>query len=168
MPTPDRDGDAHVHVSGHPAVAMPRRMPRVLLVHDDPAFALLIEEAFLWHDCRVELEVARSVGDALARLARSDGMALPTLILIGLPPHRGGDDFLTRARYTRAARAIPIVQLVQLRRAIDEDRALACGAALYLEIPENWAGYKEIVERAQQLLALAHDDIGDHSEPDVP
>jgi DNA-binding response OmpR family regulator len=133
----------------------PERAPRVLLVHDDAGCALLIKEAFAWQGCRVRIDGAGTVGEALRRLREPEP---PEAVLVALPPYRGGDDFVARARFARIALGIPIVQLVHLHRACDEDRSLAFGADLYLELPVGWDGYRHLVDATRQLLALRHDE----------
>jgi DNA-binding response OmpR family regulator len=133
----------------------PGRRPCVLVVHDDPAFVQLIREAFQWYGCGVRIESASTVGAALRRLERSDA---PELILIGLPPFGGGNELLACARFACAAMGVRIVQLVHLRREADEERALALGADLYLELPVAWEGHRQLVQRARELLALGRED----------
>ncbi|HSP02106.1 MAG TPA: response regulator [Acidimicrobiales bacterium] len=121
------------------------RSREVLLVEDDPAWALLTSEAFA--DAAPEVSVQRcSTGrDALARFRVEPW---PDAVLLDLNlPDLDGVDVLRALRGLPGAQDLVVVVLSASRAAADRSLAEQLGATAYREKPTTYS----------ELLALARD-----------
>ena len=92
-----------------------RRVLHVLVVDDDDADALMIEEALLSADAEVVVDRVADGREAIHYLRRSDGheeAGRPDLILLDLNmPRMGGQETLAVIKADDAIKAIPVVIL---------------------------------------------------------
>ncbi|GAA4493045.1 response regulator [Actinoallomurus oryzae] len=128
------------------AAQAPVRPYRILLVEDDPADALLVEEALL--DGSEGDRSLVQVPDGVAALEhlRDPGQPRPDLIVLDLNmPRMNGSEVLKILKQEPALKAIPVVVLTT--SAADEDvaTAYATHASAYVVKPVNLDDFIEAV-----------------------
>jgi DNA-binding response OmpR family regulator len=138
--------------------ATTRPLPRILVVHHDASTVRFLREMFIWHRCAALIEQSPSAESARQRLAAAGAAQDPQLILIGLGlHHQDGLGLLRHLRHGHRLAVIPVVVLAEAARTVDESRALALGADLYLEVPTGVDDFDLLVRRCRELLALGDD-----------
>lgn len=135
-------------------------MPRVhtvLLVEDDPAWAMLTREAFAEAAPQVSVEWCSTGSGALARLALQPWPAA-VLLDLNLPDLSGLD--VLRALGAQPGFCSPVVVLSASRAAADRSAVARVGAAEYRLKPTT---YSELRDLAAQIAAgrIGDDELRD-------
>lgn len=133
------------------------RVQTVLLVEDDPAWALLTAEAFA--DVAPEVSVQRcSTGGAA--LARFGERPWPDAVLLDLNlPDLGGVDVLRALRDLPGAQDLVVVVLSASRAAADRSLVARLGATAYRDKPTTYSELRSLA------LDVALDSIGASRPP---
>lgn len=104
---------------------------QVLLVEDDEADQLLMQEAAELSGLACTLHLARDGVEALERLRRPGPR--PQLVLLDLNmPRKGGLEVLREVRADPALRGLPLVMLTNSNASEDVARCYAAGASAYV------------------------------------
>jgi two-component system response regulator len=125
----------------------------ILLVEDNPADVKITQRALKESGLGVELIVVRDGQEAVDYLLRqgqhADGVnwRSPDLILLDLNlPKMSGREVLQRLRSTPKMRAVPVVVLTTSRRQEDVAAMYASGANTYIEKPEEFARFVQVLQ----------------------
>jgi two-component system response regulator len=125
----------------------------ILLVEDNPADVKITQRALRESGLPVELIVVRDGQEAVDYLLRQGTHATtpnwrsPDLILLDLNlPGMSGRQVLERVRSTPALRAVPVVVLTTSRRQEDIQQMYASGANTYIEKPQNFSRFVEVLQ----------------------
>src|SRR3954462_10667639 len=106
-----------------------RKLPRVLVVHRDPAVVRWIREAFIASRHSALIEQAPTAKRAYWHLDWYHGRRGCWLVVIGLDmSQEGGFDLLSRLRADSRLMQIPVIVLMQRLNQAEERRAIASGA----------------------------------------
>lgn len=136
----------------------PRMKPvhAILLVEDNPADVVITERALRASGRAVELIVVRDGQEAVDYLLRRDAFAQlpdwrrPDLILLDLNlPRLNGLDVVKQVRATPQLRVIPVVVLTTSRRREDIQELYAAGANTYIEKPQDFQTFVEVLRTMQ-------------------
>jgi CheY-like chemotaxis protein len=129
----------------------------ILLVEDNPADIKITERALRESGLPVELLVVRDGQEALDYLLRLGPHAedarwrSPDLILLDLNlPGLTGREVLEKIRATPALRAVPVVVLTTSRRLEDVQEMYAAGANTYIEKPQNFSRFVQVLQTIQR------------------
>jgi two-component system response regulator len=124
----------------------------ILLVEDDPADVEITRRALRESAAPVELIVVRDGQEAVDYLLRQGahaagaGWRLPDLVLLDLNlPRLNGREVLDRLRATPQFRAVPVVVLTTSGRPEDVRDVYAAGANTYIEKPQDFARFVEVL-----------------------
>ncbi len=135
----------------------PRPAHAILLVEDNPADVKITQRALKESAVPVELIVVRDGQEAVEYLLRegkhasSEGWRGPDLILLDLNlPRLSGLEVLQRIRATPALRAVPVVVLTTSRRPEDVQAMYAAGANTYIEKPQDFARFAQVLHVIQR------------------
>ncbi|MFE2531363.1 response regulator [Streptomyces sp. NPDC059371] len=137
----------HTHVAPmeHPMMTTPARPFDVLLVEDDLADALLIEEALSERGTRNLVQVTDGVA-ALEHL-RAPATARPDLIVLDLNmPRMNGRELLRILKKDEALQTIPVVVLTTSSAPDDVADAYNCHANAYVTKPVNLEEFEQAVQ----------------------
>lgn len=105
---------------------------QVLLVEDDVADQMLMQEAAQLSGLPCTLHLTRDGAEALAFLRRPGGVR-PHLVVLDLNmPGKGGLEVLRETRADPALRSLPVVVLTNSNAADDVARCYAAGASAYV------------------------------------
>ncbi len=134
--------------------------PTVLLAEDNPADVLLVREAFLAHDIRVNLRVFTDGAAAIRFIEDSEGdesVPRPVLALLDLNlPKRTGLEILARLRASGTWRAMKVVMISSSRGPQGTgDARFIVGADYFFSKPNDHALFMELGRIAKQLLEAA-------------
>ncbi len=128
---------------------------KVLLVEDNAADVLLVEEAMQEAGVNAELTVAIDGEAALAALTGSERLAaeaLPQLVLLDLNlPRVSGWDVMTTIRSDRAVRHIPILVLSTSSSRADINRAYRSGASCYVVKPMDFGDFVQAIRATAEF-----------------
>jgi two-component system response regulator len=129
------------------------RKHAILLVEDNPADVKITQRALRESGLAVELIVVRDGQEAVEYLLRQGQHAdaaqwqRPDLILLDLNlPKMSGREVLQRVRATPNLRAVPVVVLTTSRRQEDVVSMYACGANTYIEKPEEFQRFVQVLQ----------------------
>jgi two-component system response regulator len=129
----------------------------ILLVEDNPADVKITQRALRESGCRAELRVVRDGQEAVEYLLRQgphaadSGWRGPDLILLDLNlPRLNGRQVLERVRATPGLRAVPVVVLTTSRRPEDVEEVYAAGANTYIEKPQDFARFVDVLRTIQR------------------
>ena len=129
----------------------------ILLVEDNPADIKITQRALRESGMPVDLKVARDGEEAVAYLLREGPHAddpawrAPDLVLLDLNlPRLTGRQVLERIRHTPELRAIPVVVLTTSRRLEDVQDMYAAGANTYIEKPQDFNRFVEVLRIIQR------------------
>jgi CheY-like chemotaxis protein len=125
----------------------------ILLVEDNPADVIITQRALRDSGLSVELLVVRDGQEAVDYLlrqgehAKSDGWRSPDLILLDLNlPRLNGRQVLERIRARPELKAVPVIVLTTSRRPEDVQQLYAAGANTYIEKPQDFARFVEVLQ----------------------
>ena len=125
----------------------------ILLVEDNPADVKITQRALKESGLGVELIVVRDGQEAVDYLLRQGTHAgtecwrSPDLILLDLNlPKLSGHEVLLRLRGTPRLKAVPVVVLTTSRRQEDVAAMYASGANTYIEKPEDFQRFVEVLQ----------------------
>jgi CheY-like chemotaxis protein len=124
----------------------------ILLVEDNPADIKITQRALRESALSVELVVVRDGQEAVDYLLRQGVYAndadwrAPELILLDLNlPRLTGREVLERIRITPQFRSVPVVVLTTSRRREDVQEVYAAGANTYIEKPQDFPRFVEVL-----------------------
>ncbi len=135
-----------VHVPGDPDMTTPPRSYTVLLVEDDDADAMLIEEALLEHGMARTIQ---RVGDGINALAhlRDPANARPDLVVLDLNmPRMNGREVLAVLKNDPALTTVPVVVLTTSAAPDDVTHAYQEHANAYVTKPVNLDDFIQAVQ----------------------
>jgi CheY-like chemotaxis protein len=127
----------------------------LLLIEDNPADIKIAQRALREADHGVELVVARDGREALEYLLRegphgSPDWKPPALVLLDVNlPGLTGRQVLEQIRATPRLRTLPVVVLTTSRRIEDIQEMYGAGANSYIEKPQEYRKFVEIMEVLQ-------------------
>jgi two-component system response regulator len=128
----------------------------ILLVEDNPADVKITQRALRESAFPVELLVVRDGEEAVDYLLRQgtyaerDNWRSPALILLDLNlPRLTGREVLQRIRVTPALRTVPVVVLTTSRRLEDIQQMYEAGANTYIEKPQDFTRFVQILQTIQ-------------------
>ncbi len=128
----------------------------ILLVEDNPADIKITERALRESGFPVELLVVRDGQEAVEYLLRQGQHAdnsnwrNPDLILLDLNlPRLTGREVLERIRATPELKAVPVIVLTTSRRQEDVQEMYAAGANTYIEKPQNFQKFVQVLQTIQ-------------------
>jgi CheY-like chemotaxis protein len=128
----------------------------ILLVEDNLADIQITRRALRESGLPVELIVVRDGEEAVnyflrqGPFAQSPGWRFPELILLDLNlPRLTGREVLQRIRDNRIYRSVPVVVLTTSRRPEDVRDVYAAGASTYIEKPQDFARFVEVLRTIQ-------------------
>ena len=128
----------------------------VLLVEDDPADVLLIEEAFADNKVRNRLHRVADGVEALRFLRREGEYAdapQPDLILLDLNlPRKDGREVLAEVKADEALRQIPVVVLTTSKAEEDVLRSYKLHANAYVAKPVDFERFIEVVRQIDEFF----------------
>jgi CheY-like chemotaxis protein len=123
-----------------------------LLVEDNPADIQIMQRALRHSALPVELRVVRDGQEVVDYLLRQGLYAgdpdwrAPDLVLLDLNlPRLNGREVLQRIRNTPPCCTVPVVVLTTSRRPEDVQEMYAAGANTYIEKPQDFAQFVEVV-----------------------
>lgn len=129
----------------------------ILLVEDNPADIQITRRALRDSRIPVELIVVRDGQEAVDYLLRQGSHAAtaswrkPDLILLDLNlPRLTGREVLQRVRTTEMLRLVPVVVLSTSNRQEDVEDLYAGGANTYIEKPQDFARFVEVLQTIQR------------------
>jgi CheY-like chemotaxis protein len=129
----------------------------ILLVEDNPADIKITQRALRESAVPVELLVVRDGQEAVEYLLRQGEHAQaatwrsPDLILLDLNlPRLTGREVLERIRATPALKAVPVVVLTTSRRQEDVQELYAAGANTYIEKPQDFNRFVQVLQTIQR------------------
>ncbi|HXG09045.1 MAG TPA: response regulator [Gemmataceae bacterium] len=140
-----------------PIAAVPMKLIHaILLVEDNPADVQITQRALQESGGKVELIVVRDGQEAMDYLLRRGAFAdrpdwrSPDLILLDLNlPRLTGLEVLRRIRATPALQVVPVVVLTTSRWDEDVRQVYAAGANTYIEKPQDFDRFVEILRIVQ-------------------
>jgi CheY-like chemotaxis protein len=125
----------------------------ILLVEDNPADIKITERALRDSGIPVDLLVVRDGQEAVEYLLRQGPHAdnpawrRPDLILLDLNlPRLTGREVLERIRARPEMKAVPVVVLTTSHRQEDVQQLYAAGANTYIEKPQDFARFVEVLQ----------------------
>jgi two-component system response regulator len=129
----------------------------ILLVEDNPADIEITRRALRESATPVELRVVRDGQEAVDYLLRQGAHAqdpawrLPDLVLLDLNlPRLDGREVLERIRATPQFRSVPVIVLTTSRRPEDVRGVYAAGANTYIEKPQDFAHFVEVLRTVRR------------------
>jgi CheY-like chemotaxis protein len=132
-------------------------MHTILLVEDNPADVLITQRALRETDFAVNLIVLRDGQEAVDYLLRRGLHAdhpdwrSPDLILLDLNlPRLSGHELLKRIRAQAALATVPVIVLTTSSRQEDVQAVYAAGANTYIEKPQDFARFVEVLQTIQR------------------
>ena len=132
---------------------MNKRSSVLLLVEDNPADALLMEEAITGHG--IELVVIEGGSDACAYVSGRrpyQGAPRPDLIVLDLNlPDMNGKDVLATVKASVDTRTIPVVVFSSSRSQSDVVETYELGANSYMQKPLELEAYREVVHSLESF-----------------
>jgi|SRR5271157_406456 len=127
----------------------------VLLVEDNPDFALLLQEAFGEVHSINDLKVVRD-GSELMQFLRQEGefagQPRPNMILLDLDlPGKYGLEVLKELKADAEYTAIPVIVLTGSNNPADIKQSYLLGANCFIERPAEFAALTAIVDRLEKF-----------------
>jgi CheY-like chemotaxis protein len=129
----------------------------ILLVEDNPADVQITQRALRDSGVPVQLIVVRDGQEAIDYLLREGvrgqepSWRAPDLVLLDLNlPRLSGREVLERLRATTRFRAVPVVVLTTSSRPEDVRDMYAAGANTYIEKPQDFARFVEVLRTIQR------------------
>lgn len=139
-----------------PALSSGERKRVGLLVEDNLADVLLVQDAIEYHNLPVELHVVDD-GDAACQFferAEIDPDApCPEFLLLDLNlPKRSGKEVLQRVRQSEKCKHVPVLIITSSDLSKDREELSALGANRYFRKPSNYEGFLKVGEVLKELL----------------
>jgi len=121
-------------------------LSRILLVEDNEADVLLVEEALVDLTPRVLLDVVRDGEDALTYLRGPRGPSeLDFVLLDANTPRMDAVEVLTELRRDVRCRTLPVVVYSSSSNPMDARRVYLAGANAYVAKPVDLDGFMEVI-----------------------
>jgi CheY-like chemotaxis protein len=134
----------------------PASKPNLLLVEDNAADAMLVEEAIRVHDVPVDLHIVADGEEAIAfieRAERDPRAPCPDMVLLDLNlPKRSGSDVLQRIRRSERCKHVPVVILTSSDSSRDRSEASRFGANRYFRKPTDYDEYMTVGKVLNEVL----------------
>ena len=134
-----------------------KAMHTILLVEDNPADILITQRALRETVFAADLVVLRDGQEAVDYLVRGGAHAAdptwrrPDLVMLDLNlPRLGGLEVLTRIRARPALATVPVIVLTTSRRHEDVQAVYAAGANTYIEKPQDFARFVQVLQTIQR------------------
>jgi CheY-like chemotaxis protein len=127
----------------------------VLLVEDNPADAILVEEALSEArvDCRLHIVGDGSRALELIGRVETGQERCPDLVLLDLNlPRLSGGEVLERLRASPSCHSVKVLIVTSSNAASDRERAIALGATDYFRKPSTLAQFLELGPKVRQML----------------
>ena len=125
--------------------------PKILYVDDDQDDCVLLKESF--SDTGNTNMVLASNGDEAIEYLDSNE-SLPSLIILDLNmPRRDGRQTMQYIKSKPRLSGIPVVILSTSKNQADKEVCSRLGAVSYLEKPDHYSGYKEIVSNCLPFIS---------------
>ena len=122
----------------------------ILLVEDNPADVVLMQEALFEIKAEVELSVANSGEDALVRLRSAQG--LPDLVILDLNlPGKHGTAVLEEMKNDAAMRHIPVIVLSSSGDRGDVKAVYDRNGNCFVRKPGEYDEFVEVMERLEKF-----------------
>lgn len=134
------------------------RLPRLLLIEDNPGDIELIRRAFQHHDFAVEIDAVRDGEMAIERIAKVDQGTgdRPDGVLLDLSlPKIDGIEVLRRIRSSPVCGSLPVLVLSGSDNPEDKARMLAAGANRYVVKPSGLYAFLQIGIAVKEMLGEA-------------
>ncbi|RAI03158.1 response regulator [Acuticoccus sediminis] len=132
---------------------MTERSALMLLVEDNPADAILMEEAI--SGSGIQLVVVEGGVDACAYVNGQrpfEGAQRPDLIVLDLNlPDMNGKDVLATMKSSIGTRTIPVVVFSSSRASADVDETYELGANSYMQKPLELGAYREVIDSLERF-----------------
>jgi CheY-like chemotaxis protein len=133
----------------------PDRQAIVLLVEDNPADALLVEEALSEAQVKCGLQIVGDGTKAVEFITRVETGTepCPDLILLDLNlPRLSGGEVLKRLRSSPSFGAVKVLIVTSSNAASDREQAMALGANDYFRKPSTLVQFLELGPKVRQML----------------
>ena len=130
-------------------------IPKILYVDDDTDDFNFLKDTFAAESVDASM-VCASNGDEAIEYLDKTRECLPSLIILDLNmPGRDGKQTLKYIKSSPQLSSIPVVILSTSQSRIDKEVCKKLGAASYLEKPNHYDGYRQVVERCVPLIRHA-------------
>ena len=127
-----------------------------LLVEDNRADALLVQEAIALHELPIELHVVEDGEQAFQFIERVDGdpeAPAPGIILLDLNlPKRHGKEVLQSVRASRRCRNTPVLIITSSDLSVERDELARLGANRYFRKPFSYDEFMKVGEVLKEIL----------------
>jgi CheY-like chemotaxis protein len=138
------------------ALKQDQRKRVVLLVEDNRADVLLVEEAIDRYELPVELHIVDDGAKAIEFIERAEtdpSAPCPEVMLLDLNlPKRSGKEVLQRVRQSEKLNAIPVLVVTSSDAIRDRQELAASGATSYFRKPASYEGFLKVGEILGTLL----------------
>ncbi|HEY1756928.1 MAG TPA: response regulator [Bryobacteraceae bacterium] len=127
----------------------------VLLVEDNPADAILVEEALSEAQVDCGLRIVGDGSKALEFIGRVETgqERCPDLVLLDLNlPRLSGGEVLERLRTSPSCHSVKVLIVTSSNAASDRERAMALGATDYFRKPSTLTQFLELGPKVRQML----------------
>ena len=132
--------------------------PKILYVDDDSDDCNFLSETFAATATNADLVCAPGGEEALQYLNSVDENALPSLIILDLNmPRWDGRQTLKNIKSNPHYSGIPVVILSTSNNLMDREVCKRLGAASYMQKPNRYEGYRDIVNRLLPLMQAVHE-----------
>jgi CheY-like chemotaxis protein len=129
--------------------------PYIVVIDDNQADLELFSEAILDMGAQVICRTAKAADEGLELIDRclQPGNSPPSVIVLDLRmPGHDGMYLLRHLQESREPHGIPVVVLTSSNWQKDRAECLRLGASHYRVKPQDWNGYKELVEFLRQFF----------------
>jgi two-component system, chemotaxis family, response regulator Rcp1 len=130
------------------------RIPRILLVEDNPADVDLAQEAFRECGMRAHFYIVgdgQEAWDLLTRCGPYAGVARPDFIILDLNlPRMSGRELLARIKADAELRPLPVIVLTTSSRRQDIDACYDLLANSYIVKPATWDAFLAAIRSLEQ------------------
>ncbi len=127
-----------------------------LLVEDNRADALLVQEAIAFHGLPIELHVVEDGEQAFQFIERTDDdpdAPVPGVVLLDLNlPKRHGKEVLQSVRASRRCRNTPVLIITSSDLSVDRDELAGLGANRYFRKPFSYDEFMKVGEVLKEIL----------------
>jgi CheY-like chemotaxis protein len=135
------------------------KISAILVVEDEDAQAVLVEEAVHELDSSISVLRVRGVDEAIEFLTKSgeyESACEPDLILLDLNLfHRSGYDVLAAVCGTPYLKHIPVVVFSTANTLLDRKTSLSLGAVAHIGKPADYYGYLDALRKIVGMIPRA-------------